>query len=414
MAHTSGNKVTRSNIDSAGRGRLAAILVVLLTILSTACDAKSGNPIPTKTSAGSQATPCSVTPSYAQSLAGPATAFPTPIGTSTTAKPYDTIHAQLLEFSNRVRQFNDCQECWNNLGNNDKAEAVLDEARQYWTQEVFSKTVTGWEGWIVNTGIEAVRGLRNMGWTVGYKVDEDPVGPMNALLVSVQDPFGASSVVTDSGRASPDLTSVYFLLGNAKETSGVSLCVGQKIRFEGAVSEVTPVQRGYDGLEAIIADTSVEVLNDIPPEQTLAPDLADVIIKFQRIPGFASGPDFKLTVFGNGLVIFEGSGVNRSRLSTISEDKVRQLLQAFDDAGFDSLPNYDKYEISDAPYTRTTLIRAGKTHSVLHYFGNSLDPKQLIQLEEKIDEIVQTDQWLGICGTDEEQFAPDYPCPQNK
>lgn len=119
--------------------------------------------------------------------------------------------------------------------------------------------------------------------------------------------------------------------------------------------------------------------------------------------GIENNPDYNLTIFGTGHVIYEGKNnvktMGRAE-SNIDEDKVIELLTVFKENGFFSLKEF--YEIKDAATTPDRIISIsisdedGKmfTKNVSYYNNDPLVPQELKNLEHKIDEIVESDKWV--------------------
>jgi hypothetical protein len=85
-------------------------------------------------------------------------------------------------------------------------------------------------------------------------------------------------------------------------------------------------------------------------------------------------------------------GVQRSSMS--SED-VAKLLDSFNKVGFLGLKDrYDAPDILDLPSAVTTLNIRGEIKSVFHHHGDRSAPKALRDLEDKIDQIANSQQWL--------------------
>ncbi len=125
----------------------------------------------------------------------------------------------------------------------------------------------------------------------------------------------------------------------------------------------------------------------------------DLIIRLQRTPCFGTCPAYMMTVNAKGEVNFfgqdhvEAKGQNKGR---IGEEKIRQLIGEFKQADFFNLAdNYtSKNCLTDNPTVRTTLLINGKTKKIEHDRGCEAPPG-LTGLEDKIDEIVGTQKWIG-------------------
>lgn len=137
---------------------------------------------------------------------------------------------------------------------------------------------------------------------------------------------------------------------------------------------------------------------------------SDTIITLERGVCLGACPEYKLTVYADGKVTFDGlysvkeMGVFKI---SISQKKVRQLIEAFEKANYFSLK--DEYitkkdgcsdVLTDMPFVTTSIITDGKSKSIKHYYGcegnhgRLIYPKGLTELENKIDKIVGTKRWI--------------------
>ena len=81
---------------------------------------------------------------------------------------------------------------------------------------------------------------------------------------------------------------------------------------------------------------------------------------------------------------------------TIPEEKIEQLLEEFESIDYFALnDNYKERTITDAPSVITSITVDGKTKTIEHYHGDFNAPEELTRLEDKIDEIINTDQWIN-------------------
>jgi hypothetical protein len=116
---------------------------------------------------------------------------------------------------------------------------------------------------------------------------------------------------------------------------------------------------------------------------------------------------YKLTITADGKIVFEGrrfvkqEGVTQT--SVISQEQLKQLIGEFEQVKFFSLE--DQYVqdqrvcaqwVTDSPSAITSIRINGKSKTINHYHGciGPNVPKELTQLENKIDEVVNTAQWL--------------------
>lgn len=133
------------------------------------------------------------------------------------------------------------------------------------------------------------------------------------------------------------------------------------------------------------------------PDDDSIPD--DLIIRLNRTVCFGTCPAYLLTVKADGKVSFFGQDFTETKGQAegeISKEKIKQLIAEFKKAKFfDLKDNYTTEECStDTPTVRTTLFINDKVKKIEHSLGCEA-PKELTDLENKIDEIVGTKKWIG-------------------
>ena len=131
-----------------------------------------------------------------------------------------------------------------------------------------------------------------------------------------------------------------------------------------------------------------------PPKPT---EFKDVTITLERTGCFGTCPTYILSIYGDGRVVYNGKYFVKTKgiqNFQISQDKVRELVNEFYRIGYFSLQ--DKYDapVTDLPTTTTSITIDGKTKKVVNYYGA---PKNLGELENKIDEITNTKILIGKC-----------------
>jgi hypothetical protein len=106
-----------------------------------------------------------------------------------------------------------------------------------------------------------------------------------------------------------------------------------------------------------------------------------------------------LTISGDGTVVYEGEEfvkVKGKRTAHISPDKVQELLSEFEQIDYFSLKDhYTKAAVADHPSAITSLTIGENSKTVEHDHGDISAPEELAQLERRIDEIVNSEQWTG-------------------
>lgn len=138
--------------------------------------------------------------------------------------------------------------------------------------------------------------------------------------------------------------------------------------------------------------------NDGIPKSSPPVAQEELVIKLERTACFGKCPVYSLMIKGDGTVIYAGVDFVRVKgiqETSISADAVKQLVLAFEKADYFSLKDsYTSFGVSDMPSVNTSINIGNKTKAVNHYLGDRNAPKQLSELENKIDEIVNSAQWI--------------------
>lgn len=154
----------------------------------------------------------------------------------------------------------------------------------------------------------------------------------------------------------------------------------------------------------------------IPIQPTIS---SDTFIALERTGCYGTCPIYTLAISADGTIIFSGSyttkvnGVmqwKRSGVikSSISPEQLHQLLMEFEKVNYFSLQNSYRdvrdgcpTNATDSPSVYTSIQINGQKKSVEHYLGClystrdfAVYPKELVALENRIDEIVNTKQWM--------------------
>jgi hypothetical protein len=134
----------------------------------------------------------------------------------------------------------------------------------------------------------------------------------------------------------------------------------------------------------------------------------DLIITLERTECFGTCPSYKLKITADGVVVFEGRRFVKQEgvtiKSAISQEQLKQLIAEFDRVKFFSLEdNYTNdrrvcaEEWTCSPSAITSIRISGKSKTIDHYHGcrGPKVPQSLAELEDKIDRIVNTAQWVS-------------------
>jgi Domain of unknown function (DUF6438) len=130
-----------------------------------------------------------------------------------------------------------------------------------------------------------------------------------------------------------------------------------------------------------------------------ATEWKDLVMTLERTECYGPCPDYRLTINGDGSVVYEGRNfvkVTGRQTTTISQERMRQLVSEFEKANFFSLADsYEQITVLDNPTVIMSITIDGKSKTVRHYHGDKTAPKILTDLENKIDEIANSNQWVG-------------------
>jgi hypothetical protein len=148
----------------------------------------------------------------------------------------------------------------------------------------------------------------------------------------------------------------------------------------------------------------MESNSSVNSNPNISKDFANVNITLSRGPCHGMCPVYSLEIDDNGGVIYRGYEyvkLTGEHTSSIPIPKVKELINKFYSSGFFELEDrYDQVRITDQPSAEISITIDGKTKSVYDYHGTFDSPKleKLRNLENTIDEITNSSQWVGQTG----------------
>lgn len=130
------------------------------------------------------------------------------------------------------------------------------------------------------------------------------------------------------------------------------------------------------------------------------------VITLERTPCFGTCPAYKLTIYDDGKVEYEGKDYVKRKGKAegqITKAELEALVGEFE--RIDYLNLADNYTLNskncpqgwtDNPTAVTSFNRKDKTKKIVHYHGcqGSNVLQQLTALENKIDQVVNTKRWI--------------------
>jgi hypothetical protein len=142
-------------------------------------------------------------------------------------------------------------------------------------------------------------------------------------------------------------------------------------------------------------------LSNKSPDNKNSKKSQPTVITLERTPCFGSCPIYKLTITGDvkgdAKVIYEGINfvkIRGQRSTKISAKQFRQLVTEFQQVNYLSLKDNYQGGPTDFPSAITSITVGKQQKKVNHYQGSPEAPKNLTELENKIDKIVNTRQWI--------------------
>lgn len=128
-----------------------------------------------------------------------------------------------------------------------------------------------------------------------------------------------------------------------------------------------------------------------PPKPS---EFENVVITLERTVCFGRCPAYKVTLYGDGRVEYEGTRfvqVTGTMATKISQERVKELVTEFNRIDYFSLQDTYDAPVTDLPTTITSITVDGRTKKVENYYGG---PKSLTELENKIDETTNSKIWI--------------------
>ena len=138
-----------------------------------------------------------------------------------------------------------------------------------------------------------------------------------------------------------------------------------------------------------------------PDQHVPFPEIRDwrsVQITLRRTVCYGTCPSYRLTIFGDGRVVYTGAGYVKfcgEYSGHIPMDTVRQLVNAFKEADYFNL--FDRYDVgfTDLPTYITSITFDDKTKSVLDYGGVGAGMPEIVDsLENSIDRLAGPKVWV--------------------
>jgi len=139
--------------------------------------------------------------------------------------------------------------------------------------------------------------------------------------------------------------------------------------------------------------------------QSSAAPTDSAVVTLERTSCFGTCPVYLVTASANGGIRFEGKShvphpgsavgqVPKARLDSLLAELKAAGYFGFEDQYVPGSPACEN-AATDLPTVTTSVTLDGRTKRIEHYRGCAGAPRALSQLEERIDEVLNTAQWTG-------------------
>ncbi len=147
------------------------------------------------------------------------------------------------------------------------------------------------------------------------------------------------------------------------------------------------------------AETAADAAPPTPTPDAGVPEKpaleSPVLASLERTACFGFCPVYTVTVHADGSVDYHGERfvVTQGDASgQLTAEQMTALRRAFADAGWDGFEtDYTHRDVTDNP---SAIIRF-EDKTVSHYHGDHSAPEALTKLEDRFDQIVDVEQWIG-------------------
>ena len=124
----------------------------------------------------------------------------------------------------------------------------------------------------------------------------------------------------------------------------------------------------------------------------------DVIITVERTMCFGWCPDYRLSIYGNGKVVYEGRNyvqVEGKRTTYIPRSKVRELVAEFEKIQFYEFEDKYIFGASDLPSVLVSIDLEGRSKTIDMYGAEMIAPEEIAYLIKQIEEAANVTRWVG-------------------
>jgi hypothetical protein len=175
----------------------------------------------------------------------------------------------------------------------------------------------------------------------------------------------------------------------------------------GATGQMLPEQQSSiaptDEVTASATITLLPLMTSTPHVADIPSDLSDLEIYMEKTACEGPCPVYSVRVEGDGTVVYNGKtcvNVVGEQTDQISQEKVRDLVESFYQNDFFSLEDAYVEDVEDIPAILIRITLRDQTKQVVkRVYDESKAPIELERIEDSIDTIANTQQWVMVNGT---------------
>jgi len=139
------------------------------------------------------------------------------------------------------------------------------------------------------------------------------------------------------------------------------------------------------------------------------PNSENIVITLDRTSCFGFCPDYSLTIYGNGTVLYDGHAfvaTKGKKTASIPREDVQELVRKSIEIDYFHMRNSYTASISDLPTTTTSVTLGHNSKKVIDYYGA---PENLKQFENMIDDVATSQKWTK-CPSGQHVTDPSGDC----
>ena len=143
----------------------------------------------------------------------------------------------------------------------------------------------------------------------------------------------------------------------------------------------------------IVGIAFVVLFSLIFAQRSTSANFENIVITMDRTSCFGFCPDYSLTIYGNGTVLYDGHALvatKGKKTASIPKEDVQGLVRKSIEIDYFHFRNSYNASVSDLPTTTTSVTIGNNSKKVINYYG---PPENLKQFENMIDAVSTSEKW---------------------